>query len=97
MPKIKSAKKALRVTKRRTARNEKLRDKIERARRKTLKLIELGDAQLANNQLQNTYKTVSKAANSNVIHKNTAARIQSRLAKKVNNIKQNVKTAPKNS
>lgn len=96
MPKIQSAKKALRVAKRRSARNEKFRTKLDRARRKTLKLIELGDATLAENQLKSAYKALDKAAKTNIIHKKTASRIKSRLAKKVQKIDKDVKTAPKN-
>ena len=101
MPIIMSAKKALRGSKVKTARNEKNRTKFRQAIKKTLKLIELGEMKLAEQQLRSTYKAVDKAAKSNVIHKNKAANIKSRLTRKVQakvkKTKKNVKTAPKAS
>jgi small subunit ribosomal protein S20 len=97
MANLPAAKKSIRVTKRRTARNEKLRNRIESLTRKTLKLIETGEAKLADQQFQSAQKAIDKAAKNRVIHPNKASRMKSRLAKKLNNLNNNVETAPKNS
>ncbi len=73
----------------------KLRAKIEKATKKTLKLIELGEAKLAQNQLANAYQMLDKGAKRNIIRAEKASRIKSRLTQKVNQIKKDVKTAPK--
>jgi small subunit ribosomal protein S20 len=96
MANLPHAKKAIRQTKTKTSRNEKVRTKIDTLIKKTKKLISLGEEKLARQQLKATYKAIDKAAKNNVYHPNKAARMKSKLAKKVNNIK-NVKTAQKNT
>ena len=54
--------------------------------KKTRKLVETGEKKVAEQQLQNVYKALDKAAKRNVIHPNKAARMKSQLTKKVNNI-----------
>lgn len=97
MANLAASKKAIRVTKRKTSRNEKARARLSRLTRKTLKLIQMGEEKLARQQLQATQKAYDKAAKSNMIHPNKAKRVKSSLSKKVNSIKKDVKTAPKNS
>lgn len=96
MANLPHAKKAIRQTKTKTARNEKARNRVDSLIRKTKKLISLGEEKLARQQLESTYKAIDKAAKNNIYHENKAARMKSKLAKKVNNIK-NVKTAQKNT
>ena len=76
MPIIKSAKKKLRVDKRRTKVNRvyrnKLKDALKEAREKKTK-----------KSLQETYRVIDRAAKKKVIHKNKAARIKSRLVKQI--------------
>ena len=86
MPITKSAQKALRQNKRRRARNLKqshsLKDEI-----KTLKkLVAKKDKKGANETLPKVYKALDKAVKTNLIKKNTAARLKSRLTKTVNRI-----------
>jgi small subunit ribosomal protein S20 len=83
MANLPAAKKSIRVTKRRTARNEKLRERIESLSSKFMKLVELGESKLAQQQFQSVQKAIDKAAKNNVIHKNKASRMKSRLAKKL--------------
>lgn len=97
MANLVSSKKAIRQTKKRTAQNEKKRNKINTLIKKTLKLISLGEKKLAMQQLKITYKEIDKATKKNIFHPNKAARMKSRLAKKINNIKKDVKTAQKNT
>lgn len=96
MANLPHAKKAIRQTKTKTSRNQKDRNRIETLIKKTRKLISLGEEKLAKQQLKSTYKAIDKAAKNNIFHPNKAARMKSKLAKKVNNIK-DVKTAQKNT
>ncbi|MEA3357784.1 MAG: 30S ribosomal protein S20 [Patescibacteria group bacterium] len=86
MANLPNAKKAIRVTKRKTARNEKVRAKIVRLMKKTRKLVEKGEKKVAEQQLLNVYKALDKAAKRRIIHPNKAARMKSNITKKVNNI-----------
>jgi small subunit ribosomal protein S20 len=86
MPITKSAQKALRQNKRRRARNLKqsrsLKDEIKALK----KLVAKKDKKGANEILPKVYKFLDKAAKTNLIKKNTAARLKSRLTKAVNRI-----------
>jgi len=97
MANLPAAKKAIRVTKTRTARNKRIKTRLSQLTRKTAKLIELGETKLAQQQFQTTQKALDKAAKSAVIHSSRARRIKSKLARKVNNTAKDVKTAPKNT
>ncbi|MBN2100947.1 30S ribosomal protein S20 [Candidatus Dojkabacteria bacterium] len=97
MANLPHAKKAIRVTKRRTAKNQGIQARLRQMTRKTLKLVELGEKTLAQQQLQIAQKVIDKAAKTRVIHTNKAKRMKSRLAKKVNSISKDVKTAQKNT
>jgi len=86
MPITRSAQKALRQNKRRRARNLKqsrsLKDEI-----KTFKKLVAGkDKKGANDVLSKVYKALDKAAKTNLIKKNTAARLKSRLTKTINKL-----------
>jgi len=78
-------------------RKKKLLEKQKKGKKKTLKLIELGDVTLARQQLPKAYKALDKAAENGVLHPNASARKKSQLEKKLNSAAQNVKTAQKNS
>jgi len=79
MPKIKSAKKALRQSKRRAAKNLAQKN-IFRAKIKQLKkLIAEKQPEQAKNFLPQVYQILDKAAKTNIIRKNKAARLKSRL------------------
>lgn len=76
MPVIKSAKKKLRTDKRRTKVNRvyrrKLREALKEARVKKTK-----------KSVKTAYSALDKAAKKKIIHKNKAARLKSRLVRKV--------------
>lgn len=82
MPNTKSARKSLRVGIRRNAENKKIKLDIRQAVKKA-SLENLGEV----------YKILDKAAKNNVIHKNKAARLKSRISASVNReeVKETVK------
>lgn len=81
MPIKKSAKKYMRVTKRKTEKNRKIKGQFKGAIKKTRELIQAGKTTDAKEWLQKSIKALDKAAQKKVIHKNTAARKKSRLNK----------------
>ena len=85
MANLDAAKKAQRSSKRKKRYNAKRTSRIERITKKTLKLIEMGETKLAQEQLPKVYKAVDKAAKKGTIHPNKAARIKSSLTDKVSN------------
>jgi len=87
MPIIKSAKKALRQSKRKNARNVVYKTKISKTKKSITKGLIAKDVEKASGDLKIFFKAVDKAAKKNVIHKNKANRLKSRLAKKVKSSK----------
>ncbi len=81
MPITKSAKKALRQSKRRRAGNLAKKFAYKAAVKKVRTLALAGDKKEIQSALSLAYKTLDKAAKTNVIAKNKAARLKSRLAK----------------
>lgn len=80
MPRIKSAKKALRQTRTRTARNRQRRSQLRTA----IKKVRLAGtpAEAARAYLE-AARLLDRAGRTNLIHRNTASRYKSRLAKLV--------------
>ncbi len=78
-----SAKKAIRVAKRKRKINIKRLDALKSARKTVMELIKQGKSKDAENALPQAYKQIDKAAKNNTIHKNKAARLKSRLAQKI--------------
>ena len=83
MPITTSAKKALRQAERRRARNLVRKEAIVSVERKIKKLVSSGKKAGAQALLPQAYKAIDKAAKRNILHKNTAARQKSRLARLV--------------
>lgn len=79
MPIIKSAKKALRGSKRKRVFNERR----KRAMRNTIKEVKKAGTNVAPESLSAAYQAIDKAAKRGVIKKNTAARKKSRLVKAI--------------
>lgn len=79
MPKTKSAKKALKQNIKRLERNLFKKEAYKKAIKEYKKLISEKKIEEAKQKLNLVYKTLDKAAKKNVIHKNKAARLKSRL------------------
>lgn len=78
MPRIQSAKKRMRQTKARTLRNKQQRSALRTAVKKVRGATSAQDAQAA---LAEAGKLLDRAGRKNLVHRNTAARTKSRLAK----------------
>lgn len=87
MPNTKSAAKAMRQSLRRRQHNLKIKDKFKSEIKKVKKLIAKGQRTEAVKALTTVMSALDKAAKTGVIHKNTASRRKSRLAKAVGKIK----------
>ncbi len=74
MPVTKSAQKKLRQDRKRTSENKKLKNLFGYTVKKAIKAP-------TNKSIQQAIKSVDKAAKKNIIHKNKAARIKSKLSK----------------
>ncbi|HOM68188.1 MAG TPA: 30S ribosomal protein S20 [Candidatus Paceibacterota bacterium] len=83
MPKIKSAKKALRQSLKRQKRNLKKKNDIRISKKNYLKAVETGNDQEALQKLSQVYKALDKAQKTKVIKKNKANRLKSKLSKKL--------------
>ena len=83
MANIKSAKKAIKVTKKVTANNHELKARVKNSIKNVEKAILSGDKEKANVTLKTMQKTIDKAQAKGLVKKNTAAREKSRLNNKV--------------
>ena len=83
MANTKSAKKAIRVQKRKRVINLTKINAYKKAKKTILDLLAKGDAKEAEKNLPNVYKHLDKAAKNNTIHPNKAARMKSRLTASV--------------
>ncbi|HDH31571.1 MAG TPA: 30S ribosomal protein S20 [Candidatus Wolfebacteria bacterium] len=82
MPIIKSAKKALRQNARRRQKNIKRKTELKTVIKQYKKLLE-NNPEEAKKLLPQVYKKLDKSAKVNVIKKNKASRLKSRLTKKL--------------
>ena len=82
MPITKSAKKALRGSKVKKARNDRNKKQIKEATKNIEKLIKDKKAAEAKKSLSEAYSVIDKAAKRGIIKKNTAARKKAQLSKK---------------
>lgn len=87
MPITKSAKKALRQNIKRRQRNLAKKKAYKEAIKKYRRLLASHKTEEAKTALSQVYKTLDKAAKTNVIAKNKAARLKSRLTKLLYNTK----------
>lgn len=81
MPRIKSAKKRMRQTKTRTARNKAARSEL---RTVIKKVRAAGTPAAAAAAMKDAEAMIDRAGRKNIVHRNTAARTKSRLARLVN-------------
>jgi small subunit ribosomal protein S20 len=88
MPNIQSAKKRLRQNIVRRVRNRAIKSVIRTQCRKVREAVDGGDVQKAETEFRLAAKKVDQAGAHNIIHRNAAARIKSRLAAKIKAAKQ---------
>lgn len=88
MPQTKSAKKALRKSKKRAIRNLKKKLEIKKTIKEFLNWIKQKDREKASQTLSRIYKLLDKAVKVGLIKENKAARKKSRLTKLLNQIEQ---------
>ena len=87
MPIMRSAKKRLRQNIKQNLRNRSYRAALKTQLKKFLSVVKEGNAQAAQEELRLTVKKLDKGVAKNILHKNTASRKKSRLAKKINQMK----------
>ena len=83
MANTKSAKKAARVTARRTAINKARRSRMRTFVRKVEEAIATGDKSAAQTALQGAQPELMRSAQKGILHKNTASRKISRLSARI--------------
>ncbi|SFQ99701.1 30S ribosomal protein S20 [Desulfoscipio geothermicus] len=81
MPNIKSAAKRVRITKKRTERNRRIKSTVRTAIRRFQEAMAGENREEAQMKLRRALVTIDKAVTKGVLHKNTAARKKSRLTK----------------
>lgn len=86
MPNTKSAAKAMRQANRRHANNLKTKSKFKTAVKKVKKFVVETNVTDAVAALKDAMSTMDKAVKKGVMHKNTASRKKSRLAKSINKL-----------
>lgn len=84
MPIKQAAMKALRQAKKRTLRNQKVKEGISFLRRSARKAEESKDVKKMQELVKSTIKALDKAVQNKVLKMNTGSRIKSRLMKKLN-------------
>lgn len=87
MPNIKSAKKRVLTNKRKEDENILVDSRMKNSIKKLEKTVKEGNLEESKKLLDVTFKNIDKAQDINIVHKNKAARLKSRLSKSVNNIK----------
>ncbi len=87
MPNIKSAKKRVLTNKRKEEENILVDSRMKNSIKKLEKTVREGNKEASEELLKTTFKNIDKAQDINIVHKNKAARLKSRLSKSVNNIK----------
>ena len=87
MPNIKSAKKRVLVTEKKTLENKMLRSKMRNAVRKFNDAIDTLKLEEAEKMLPALMSVIDDAASKGVIHKNTAANKKSRLSARLSGVK----------
>ncbi len=87
MPTSVSAKKRLRQNITRRGRNRSTRQTLRTQCRKVREAIEAGDGQQAETEFKQATKKLDRAVAGNILHKNAAARLKSRMSAKIKVLK----------
>ncbi|ERJ84514.1 ribosomal protein S20 [Peptostreptococcaceae bacterium oral taxon 113 str. W5053] len=88
MANIKSAIKRIKTTEKRTLRNKSTKSELKTLIRKFEGMIDAGSMDEAKGMIRVIDKKLKRAASKNVIHKNAASKKLSKLAKKLNIVKE---------
>ena len=88
MPNTKSAKKRLRQNADRRTRNRALRSEVRTQCRKVREAIKAADAEAAEAEFRLAAKKLDRAGAQNIVHRNAAARLKSRMSAKIKALKQ---------
>jgi len=88
MPNTKSAKKRLRQNLIRRDRNRSVRSAVRTQCRKVRDAVKAGDAEKAEVEFRLAAKKLDRAGARNILHRNAAARLKSRLSARIKAIKQ---------
>ena len=88
MPNTSSAKKRLRQNILRRARNRSVRSSVRTQCRKVREAVKAGDVEKAETEFRMAAQKLDKAGARNIIHRNAAARMKSRLSARIKAIKQ---------
>lgn len=86
MANIKSQIKRNRSNERRAEKNKAVRTSLKTSTKKVRTAVAAGDAEAAAGQALETARALDKAASKGIVHKRTAARRKSRLAKAANKV-----------
>ena len=81
MPNIKSAKKRVLVTEKKTLQNKAIKSALKTQIKKFLAAVNAGDKELANKLYPETVSAIDSAASKGILHKNNAANKKAKLAK----------------
>ncbi|HEY9680842.1 MAG TPA: 30S ribosomal protein S20 [Oculatellaceae cyanobacterium] len=83
MPNIKSAIKRVDVAERNRVRNKSWKSAVRTVRNEVADSVKVADVKKAGEALKNAYTVIDKAVSKGILHKNSAARKKSVLAKQV--------------
>ena len=83
MPNIKSAKKRVLVTEKKTMRNKAIKSALKTQVKKFLAAVEAADKEAATKLYPETVSAIDSAASKGIIHKNNANNKKAKLAKKL--------------
>ena len=84
MPSSKSAKKRMRLNAKQRLRNRARKSAMRNQIKRVVQAVNEGDLDRARGEFQLAAKKLDQAAAKHIIHKNAAARLKSRLARRVN-------------
>ncbi len=83
MPNIKSAKKRVLVTEKKTAQNKALKSALKTQIKKFLAAVNAGDKETAGKLYPETVSAIDSACSKGLLHKNNAANKKAKLSKKL--------------
>lgn len=89
MANIKSAKKRIKTIDKKTARNLRVKNHVSEAEKAFLAAVNAGDVAEAEQAFKAAEKKLMQASAKGTYHKNTVSRTVSRLAKRLNSLKEN--------